>query len=211
MSKKRDFLSELTDERPELAACAPELKQAFQLLCSCYQSGGKLLCCGNGGSAADSEHIVGELMKEFMKRRPLPEELKRRLQAQGAEGEQLAEGLQAALPALSLCGAPALSSAYMNDARPELLFAQQVVGYGRPGDVLLALSTSGNSANVLFALRAAHAAGLHTIGLTGEDGGAMHGLCDVCIRTPARSTPKVQEMHLPIYHALCAMLEEEFF
>ena len=209
--EKRDFLSELIEERPELAACAPEIRRAFSLLCSCYRDGGKLLICGNGGSAADSEHIVGELMKEFMKRRPLPEELMRRLRAEGVRGERLAEGLQGALPTLALSGAPALSSAYMNDAEPELVFAQQVVGYGRPGDTLLALSTSGNSENILFALHAARAAGLHTIGLTGEDGGAMRGLCDVCIRAPAHSTPKVQEKHLPIYHALCAMLEAEFF
>lgn len=208
---KRDYLAELIDERQELEVCAEDIKSAFEIMRDCYRNGGKLLVCGNGGSAADSEHIVGELMKEFMKKRPLSSELSEKLKEQGEEGERLSKSLQAPLPAISLCGLPAFSTAFQNDADPAFTFAQQVLGYGKEGDVLLGLSTSGNSENVVMATRTAKALGLSTVALTGESGGKLKELCDVCIRVPSNSTPKIQEMHLPIYHALCAMLEEEFF
>jgi D-sedoheptulose 7-phosphate isomerase len=195
-----------------LKPCRRELEQAFDLLSGSFRRGGKLLVCGNGGSAADSEHIVGELMKGFHSRRPIPEADRARLAvAGGEEGRYLAERLQGALPAISLVSQVSLATAVANDVAADMVFAQQVYGYGRRGDALLGISTSGNAANVLNALRAARAFGLGTLGLTGAEGGRMKGLCDVLIRVPASSTPEVQLWHLKVYHALCTLLELEFF
>ena len=160
--------------------------------------------CGNGGSASDAEHIVGELMKGFYRQRSLSREEKEIF------GE-LGDNLQEALPAISLTGHPALSTAFMNDVDPEMVFAQQVYGYGRKGDVLMALTTSGNSRNVLNAARVARAKGMKVVGLTGRDGGSLKELCDVCIIVPGQATADIQEYHLPVYHTICAMLEESFF
>jgi D-sedoheptulose 7-phosphate isomerase len=199
------------DEGP-LAPCRQEIGRAFDLLAGCFLRGGKVLVCGNGGSAADSEHIVGELMKGFHSRRPIPETDRARLAANaGEEGRYLAERLQRALPAISLVSQVSLTTAVANDVAADMVFAQQVYGYGREGDVLIGISTSGNAANVLQALRTARAFGLGTLGLSGADGGRMKGLCDVLIRVPAGVTPEVQTWHLRIYHALCALLELEFF
>lgn len=206
------FLQELIERYPELQVCVEDVERACLLMTEAFRAGGKLLVCGNGGSAADSEHIVGELMKGFMLKRPISKEMRQHLIAQyGEEGNGLADSLQGALPALSLNSQTSLLTAYGNDVANEMIFAQQVWGYGKPWDILLAISTSGNSKNVLQAVKIARAMGLTTIGLTGLDGGAMKRLCELTIRVPYVVTPEIQERHLPIYHTLCKMLEEEFF
>ncbi len=207
-----DLLHTLVSRYPELTACLPDIQAAFDLLRATFQRGGKVLVCGNGGSAADSEHIVGELMKGYRLPRPLPEAARRRiLEAWPEEGAYLADHLQGALPAISLVSQSALLSAFANDVAADMVYAQQVYGYGRPGDALIAISTSGNAANVLHAVEVGRALGLGTIGLTGREGGRLKAVCDVTIRVPADSTPAIQERHLPIYHTLCALLEEAFF
>lgn len=199
-----DYLKLMADRYPALEGVSGEVEEAFEILKTSYESGGKLLVCGNGGSASDSEHIVGELMKGFYRQRPLPETEKE------AIGE-ISAFLQGALPAIALTGHPALTTAFINDVRADMTFAQQVYGYGKAGDVLVALSTSGNSANVLHAATVAKARNLAVIGLTGRDGGRLREICDVCIAVPARVTAEIQEYHLPVYHTLCAMLEDYFF
>jgi D-sedoheptulose 7-phosphate isomerase len=170
------------------------------------------LVCGNGGSAADAEHIVGELMKGYLLQRPIPDETRARLVAASPEsGAYLAGALQGALPAISLVSQASLLSAIANDTAADMVFAQQVYGYGRAGDVLVGISTSGNARNVVYAMQVARAMGMHTCALTGPGGGALKSVADVCICAPGESTPAIQERHLPIYHVLCAMLEEEFF
>lgn len=207
-----DLLHTLVSRYPELTACLADIQAAFDLLRATFQRGGKILVCGNGGSAADSEHIVGELMKGYRLPRPLPDAARRRiLEAWPEEGAYLADHLQGALPAISLVSQSALLSAFANDVAADMVYAQQVYGYGRPGDALIAISTSGNAANVLHAVQVGRALGLGTIGLTGRDGGRLKAVCDVTIRVPADSTPAIQERHLPIYHTLCALLEEAFF
>lgn len=198
-------LQTLLDHYPQLTPCVPQIEAAFDLLTACYRAGGKLLLCGNGGSASDADHISGELLKGFKSRRPLPPELR------AAMGDSLADKLQGALPAIPLGNFTALNTAYLNDVDGEYTYAQLVLGLGKPGDVLLGLSTSGNAKNVNHAFRAARALGLKTLGLTGEDGGTFRETCDVCIHAPAAETYRIQEFHLPIYHALCLMLEAEFF
>lgn len=206
------YIEELIQRYPMLTGCREDIQKAFALLEDTYRRGGMVLTCGNGGSGADSEHIVGELMKEFAIRRPLPQKEQEALKAISPEhGEMLGKNLQGALPAIALTGSIALSTAFANDAVPELVFAQQVYGYGTPESSLIGISTSGNSKNVIYALETARLKGMHTIGLTGISGGKMKGLCDVCIRVPSDSTPDIQELHLPVYHALCKMLEEAFF
>lgn len=209
MNKQIDTL---IARHPQLEGCKADIHKAFELLCESYSHDGKLLVCGNGGSAADSEHIVGELMKEFR--------LKRKVYASQAEamkaihhemGQYLADNLQGALPAIALTGHSALSTAFMNDAESVLVFAQQVNGYGKQGDVFMGISTSGNSANVIFAAITAKARGLMVIGLTGARDSKMSALADVCIRVPETETYRIQELHLPIYHCLCLMLEDYFF
>lgn len=178
----------------------------------CYENGGKLLVAGNGGSAADAEHIVGELMKGFKMPRKPESAFAEKLVAENHElGSVLAENLQGALPAIALDGHPALSTAYMNDCEPLLCFAQQVNGYGKTGDVFLGISTSGNSKNVLFAATTAHAKGLKVIGLTGAKDSKLKDMSDVCIKAPQTETYMIQELHLPIYHCLCLMLEDKFY
>ncbi len=207
-----DVLETLRTRYPDLAPCLPALSDMAERLTTTFRRGGKLLVCGNGGSAADSEHIVGELMKGFESQRPLPEERRRRLLEHfPAEGDYLADHLQGALPAVSLVSQSALLSAVGNDVAPDMVYAQQVYGYGRAGDALLAISTSGNSANVVRALQVARAFGLTTLGLSGRTGGRMKALCEVCVCVPADDTLAVQERHLPLYHALCKLLERAFF
>ena len=207
-----NHLEELIQRYPVLAPCRASIEAAFRALESCYASGGKLLVCGNGGSAADADHIVGELMKAYLRPRRLPADAAARLRtADSALGPALAEFLQGALPAVNLGAGGALLSAFGNDVRPELAYAQAAWGYGRRGDVLLGISTSGNAANVRSALAACRAAGITTIGLTGRSGGKMAGLCDILVAVPADRTFEIQELHLPVYHCLCAMVEERFF
>ena len=202
----------LIERYPKLGACKDDIAKAYELIETCYAHGGKLLIAGNGGSAADAEHIVGELMKGFKNPRKLPKEYSDRLITVNPElGKTLAENLQDALPAIALDGHPALSTAYQNDCEPLLCFAQQVNGYGKPGDVLLGISTSGNSKNVLYAAVTARAKGMKIIGLTGKKESKLSEMADVCIRVPETETYMVQELHLPVYHALCLMIEENVF
>jgi D-sedoheptulose 7-phosphate isomerase len=197
---------------PGLDVCAADIKDALSLLRDCYRGGGKVLTCGNGGSASDAEHIVGELVKGYRLKRPMPTEARRKLTAASPEDDDyLADHLQGGLPAISLVSQTSLLSAIANDTAADMVYAQQVYVYGREGDVLIGISTSGNSMNVVRAMQVARAFGLRTIGLTGRTGGKLKPLCDVCIRVPANDTTLVQERHLPIYHILCAILEEEFF
>ena len=207
-----EHLNRLIDRYPKLIVCREDIASAYKILETAYSSGRKLLVCGNGGSASDSEHIVGELMKEFkLKRRVFSEQTVALKEIDPEMGQVLADNLQGALPAISLTGHSALTTAFMNDAVPELVFAQQVNGYGRPGDVFLGISTSGNSKNVLFAAVNAKAKGLKVIGLTGAKENKMMQYADVCIRVPETETYKIQELHLPVYHCLCLMLEEYFY
>ena len=202
----------LIERSPELSICAEDIEAAFEYIKTCYENGGKLLVAGNGGSAADSEHIVGELMKGFKKARKLSSEQQENLKVVNEElGSVLAENLQGALPAIALDGHPALTTAYMNDCEPLLCFAQQVNGYGKKEDVLLGISTSGNSKNVLYAATVAKAKGMKVIGLTGQKDSKLKDLADVTIQVPQTETYMIQELHLPVYHCLCLMLEEQFF
>lgn len=206
------ILEQTIERHPLLSAAVADIREAFDLLCECYANNHKLLICGNGGSAADAEHIVGELMKSFAYNRVLTNEIKYQLTATSAEkGGYLAEKLQPALRAISLTCHAALNTAFSNDVDPNLIFAQQIIGYGDQGDVLLAISTSGNSENVIHAAITAKAIGLKTIGLTGESGGRLQAFCDVVIRVAGSNVAEIQELHLPVYHALCKMLELEFF
>ena len=197
---------------PVLEKCKEDIIEGYLLLEECYKNGGKLLICGNGGSAADSEHIVGELMKGFKLPRTLNNDLKEKLIAENEElGQVLADNLQQALPAIALDGHSALSTAYMNDCEPLLCFAQQVNGFGNEHDVLLGISTSGNSKNVLYAAVTAHAKGLKVVGLTGESESKLSHMSDVCVKVPETDVYMVQELHLPVYHCWCLMLEDLFF
>jgi len=208
----RLYLDDLVARYPNLSALAGPIAKAVSMMCACYHHGGKIMVCGNGGSASDSEHIVGELMKSFVLRRAIPAEDAERLRHSGCEGaEEIAGALQRGIPSIALTSNTALLTAIGNDTDANLLFAQQVYVYGRPGDVLLGLSTSGNSRNIVNALKVARAFGIHTIGLTGSRPGAMDELCDTVIKVPENETFKAQEYHLPIYHALCLALEEQVF
>lgn len=211
-SKVRKFLDELITRYPILESVESEIWKAFQILEESFLSGGKLLVAGNGGSAADSEHIVGELMKGFVKKRELSEQIKQNLiRVGGEDGEILGNALQGALPAIALVGNNALDTAYANDVNAELVIAQSVYGYGNAEDVFLAISTSGNAVNLNYAMIAAKVKGLKCIALTGKDGGKLKEKADLSIIVPEQETFKIQELHLPIYHVLCLMLEEKFF
>lgn len=202
----------LVERYPSLESAKNDIVAAYLLLEESYKNGGKLLVAGNGGSAADAEHIVGELMKGFkLPRKPEADFAEKLVEENQELGSVLAENLQGALPAIALDGHPALSTAYMNDCEPLLCFAQQVNGYGKSGDVFLGISTSGNSRNVLFAATTAHAKGLKVIGLTGAKDSKLKDMSDVCIKAPQTETYMIQELHLPIYHCLCLMLEDKFF
>ena len=210
--KLQKHIALLLERYPMLAPVATDIVDAYLVIEGCYRRGGKLLIAGNGGSAADAEHIVGELMKSFCMPRPVSAELREALLLVDAEmGELLAENLQGALPAIALDGHLALSTAFLNDVEPTLTFAQQVNGYGAAGDVLLGITTSGNSKNVLYAAALAKAKGMQVVGLTGECESKLSMIADACVRVPERETYKVQELHLPIYHCLCLMIEDAFF
>jgi D-sedoheptulose 7-phosphate isomerase len=209
---KNIILEKLVKDNPGLAPCLNSLEKAFETITRCYSNGGKVLICGNGGSAADAEHITGELMKGFLVKRSIDARLAYKLKELfPADGEYLSANLQGALPAISLSSQTSLLTAFSNDVAPDMAFAQQVYGYGRKGDVLIGLSTSGNSSNVINALKVAKALDMETVGFTGKDGGAMKDVCDILISVPAVETYRVQEYHLPLYHALCAMVEADFF
>ena len=202
----------LIERYPKLEVWREDIIKAYLLLEESYDNGGKLLIAGSGGSAADSEHIVGELMKGFKMPRHLKTDFKEKLINENKElGQVLADNLQGALPAIALVGHSALSTAYMNDCEPLLCFAQQVNGFGREKDVFLGISTSGNSKNVIYAAVTAKAKGMKVIGLTGEKDSKLSEIADVCIKTPSCETYMIQEYHLPIYHCISLMLEDNYF
>lgn len=202
----------LVERYPVLKEIENDIIEAYKLIEEAYLNGGKLLIAGNGGSAADAEHIVGELMKSFKKNRQMSKEFSDKLLSIDSElGTILKDNLQGAMPAIALDGHVSLTTAYMNDCEPLLCFAQQVNGYGNKNDVFLGISTSGNSLNVLYASVVAKAKGMKVIGLTGSKKNKLEDKCDVCIKAPEIETYMIQELHLPIYHCLCLMLEEKFF
>ncbi|MGN1248445.1 MAG: SIS domain-containing protein [Candidatus Spyradocola sp.] len=206
-----DILNRFCADNPALAPLRPDVVSAYELLRDTFASGGKLLICGNGGSAADAEHITGELMKGFLKKRPLTAEDRALFADTPDIPEGFADRLQGALPALALNTHSALLSAYANDVDASMVYAQQVWALGQGGDTLLALSTSGNSRNVVNAVHAARAKGLHTLAITGSADSALSRLCERTLRMPATETYCIQEYTLPTYHALCALLEAAFF
>ena len=201
-----NHIENLIANYPCLAVCRDSVTAAVNAVISCYESGGKLLCCGNGGSSADCDHFVGELMKGFLKKRPLSADEKAKF-----ENKELADGLQKGLPAFSLSSQTALMTAFMNDCGPDYVFAQQVYALAKKPDILFAFSTSGNSANVVYALEAAKAAGITSIVVTGEKGGKCADLADINIKIPACETCRIQELTLPVYHCIAAAAEEYFF
>lgn len=207
-------LETLIKRYPALSVCEEEIEKAYEIMEECFASGHKLLIAGNGGSCADGEHIAGELMKGFKLPRKCTEEFAKKLKSIDAErGAELAEKLQGGLPTIALDNHQALNTAYVNDVENGglLTYAQQVYGYGKAGDVLLGISTSGNSKNVAYAAVVARAKGMKVIGLTGAKGGNLASVADVTIKVPETETYMIQELHLPVYHCLCLMLEERFF
>lgn len=206
-----EWIQSLCDRYPELENCREGIEQAIACICASYENGGKLLIGGNGGSCADAEHIAGELMKGFLKMRPLPTEQKESMRRLCPELGTIPDSLQRGLPVIALHEHAAFSTAFVNDVEPQLVFAQQVLVFGHAPDVLLGISTSGNSANILAAAKTARGLGLPVIGLTGRDGGRLAAMADICIRVPATETYRVQEYHQPIYHAICAQVEQYFF
>lgn len=202
----------LISRYPILVESKQDIEKAYSVLERCYETKHKVLIAGNGGSAADAEHIVGELMKGFkLPRKPDMGFASKLIEKDEELGRVLAENLQGALPAIALDGHAALSTAYMNDCEPLLCFAQQVNGYGGEGDVFFGISTSGNSKNVLYAAVTARAKGMKVIGLTGAKTSKLEQMSDVCIKVPQTETYMIQELHLPVYHCLCLMLEDRFF
>ncbi|MCL2352384.1 MAG: SIS domain-containing protein [Firmicutes bacterium] len=205
-------LHSFISKHPDCGAMREPMAEAFERLARSFRAGGKLLVCGNGGSAADGGHIAGELMKSFLLPREMPEGLRRKFLAEaGADGEYLAGKLEGALPVISLAEHTALMTAVANDTAGDMIFAQQVYGYARPEDCFWGISTSGNSADVVYAALTAKAMGLGTIGMTGKAGGRLKDVCGVTICAPAETTAEAQEYHIAVYHTLCMMLEEEFF
>lgn len=207
-------VEELIARYPQLSVCRGDMVAAVEAICESYRAGGKVIICGNGGSASDSEHVVGELMKGFLLKREIKGELADRIRAAAPEhADYLIANLQGALPALSLVNQVALNTAFANDQAPDLSFAQQLLGMGDAGDSLLAISTSGNSTNVVYALDMARVKGVKSIALTGRSGGKIkaQNMADICICVPEDETFKIQELHLPVYHMLCIAAENEFF
>lgn len=206
------MLNELLSRYPNLSSCKEDLKNAAEALIKCYESGGKLMICGNGGSCADSDHIVGELMKGFLKKRPLTDEKKAEMKKNCPElDNEILNKLQYGLPAVALTTLNAVNTAFCNDVDPNLIFAQDVMALGKKGDVLISISTSGNSVNGNAAAKVAKALGITVIALTGAKGGKLNEVADICIKVPETETFKVQELHLPVYHYLCAATEEHFY
>ena len=208
----KNELEELIKRYPQLAVCKKDIEKAYLLLQKTYDKNGKLLIAGNGGSAADSEHIAGELMKRFKITRPINKKLADKLMKIDPErGERLVKNLEMPLRAVPLTSHIAITTAYMNDADATGVFAQQMLGFGNEGDVFLAISTSGNSENIISACVVAKAMGIKIIGLTGEKESKLSKHSDICIKVPETETYKIQELHLPVYHALCLMLESNYF
>ena len=210
--KLQKHIDLLMKRYPVLEACKEEIIGGYELMEECYKNGGKLLIAGNGGSAADSEHIAGELMKRFKIPRSIPEDLKKKLiEIDSVRGENLSKNLERPLMAIPLVAHEALTTAYINDVDGLGVFAQQLYGFGREGDVFLGITTSGNSQNVMSATVVARALGIKVLGLTGENGGELSQVANVCVKVPETETYMVQELHLPVYHCWCLMLEDKFF
>ena len=210
--KLQKHIDLLMKRYPVLEACKEEIIGGYELMEECYKNGGKLLIAGNGGSAADSEHIAGELMKRFKIPRSIPEDLKKKLiEIDSVRGENLSKNLERPLMAIPLVAHEALTTAYINDVDGLGVFAQQLYGFGRAGDVFLGITTSGNSQNVMSATVVARALGIKVLGLTGENGGELSQVANVCVKVLETETYMVQELHLPVYHCWCLMLEDKFF
>lgn len=205
-------LDHLVERYPVLLSVKDSIAESYEIIRACYEAGGKLIIGGNGGSCADAEHIVGELMKGFKLPRKLDAQMRERLTAVDPEmGADLAQQLQGGLPTIALSSHPALNTAFLNDVNGKMMYAQQVNALGKPGDVFLGISTSGNAKNVQYAVITAKAKGMKVIGLTGKTGGAMDKIADVNMIMPCNETYQIQELHLPVYHCLCLMLETYFF
>ncbi len=207
-----DYIKELIERYPALAICEKDIRAAASAIIDSYKAGGKLIVAGNGGSAADSDHITGELLKSFVKKRKPEKKFLDALSAIDSDtGSYLSDKLQGSLPAIALTNNSALMTASLNDVDGNVLFAQQVMGFGKKGDVFLGISTSGNSKDVIYALAVAKALGVKTVALTGKTGGKCKELADISIVVPENETFKIQEFHLPVYHALCLTIEEYFW
>jgi len=207
-----DYIQQLIQRYPSLESVKADISTAFDIIANSYTNGGKLLIAGNGGSASDAEHIAGELMKTFEKKRALPDSFIMDIKKVNIEiAEYLIPRMQPGLPTIALSGHASLNTACINDIDGNITFAQQVYGYGKETDVLLAISTSGNSKNILYAAAVAKAKKLKIVALSGGSGGALKNIADVCIIVPETETFKIQELHLPVYHCLCQMLENHFF
>jgi len=206
------FVDELILRYPQLKDISYKIEEAAERLIRCYQNGNKVLICGNGGSSSDSDHIAGELLKGFEQRRPLDESVRKLLESvSGERGAYLADKLQTGLPAISLSAHTGVVTAVVNDIDASLIYAQQVIAFGRPGDVLLGISTSGNALDVIDAAVTARAKEMTVIGLTGETGGKLKSFCDIILNVPEKRTSYVQELHLPVYHTICMIIENYFF
>ncbi len=206
------YITRLCEEHPLLNAVKLQVREAAESIIKCYSKEGKLLVCGNGGSCSDSDHLVAELMKSFEVPRPLEKSFRKRLaETGGSQGEYLAGKLEHALPAISLSAHASLITAVSNDTAPETIFAQQLIGYGMENDILIALTTSGNSANVVYACIVAKALNLKIIGITGNSGGKIREYCDILINVPAEGAASVQELQLPVLHTLCRIVENHFY
>lgn len=206
------MINNLIMRHPSLLPIKDTIITTTDKIIECYENGGKLLICGNGGSCADSDHIVGELMKGFLKKRPLSDDFKAKMKSNNPEiDDNTLNKLQMGLPAIALPSFTALNSAFCNDVDPELIYAQALMGLGNKNDILLCISTSGNSKNVYSAAKVGKALGLKIIGMTGKDGGVLKAISDICITVGETETFKVQELHLPVYHYICAAVEEHFF
>lgn len=206
------MMDELLNRYPALEECRKYIEKAQELVISTYKNNGKILVCGNGGSASDSDHIVGELMKGFMLKRKVGADFVDKLKECGISGaDYIAENLQGSLPAIALPSQSGILSAFANDVAPDMVYAQLTYGYANTEDLLICLSTSGNSKNVVNAAKVAKAKGAKTLAMTGERESELSRLCDITIRVPESETYKIQELHLPVYHYLCAKTEKEFF
>ena len=205
-------IEELCRRYPVLSVCKNDIEKAVEILIESFENGGKLLVAGNGGSCADSDHISGELLKSFVKkRRPSAELIDSIRKINPETGDYLSDKLQGSLPVIALTNNTALMTASLNDVDGNIMFAQQVNGYGKKGDVFLGISTSGNSKDIVYPAVVAKAKGLMTVALTGKDGGKLKEIADICIVVPEQETFKIQELHLPVYHALCLEVEEYFW
>jgi D-sedoheptulose 7-phosphate isomerase len=210
--KMNDMLKELFERYPALAACKDDILAAEELMMDAYKSGGKIMVCGNGGSCSDSEHIVGELMKGFLLMRHMDAATEKKFRdALGDDADEFVDKLQGGIPAISLPSQSAVLSAFVNDVDPSLMYAQLVYGYAREGDLLIAISTSGNSKNAVAAAKVAKAMGIKSLALTGERESKLSEICTNTVRVPEVETFKVQELHLPVYHYLCASVEKRIF